>query len=417
MATKKPEKQPVPTQEYMQTGCDLLDLLLGGDKGVYGIPFGAILNIIGDKSAGKTFFKNEILAANYWKYRDRLVWHSDDSESGDTFSTERMYGVDLHPLEHRIGAKRIGDSATVEEMDAKVSLMLEAIDPEQVGIYAIDSLDGLSDATREALEAGRLKKLKQDDEVVDPGDYGAQIAKFMSQQFFRTKHKKLDDSQVSAIIVSQIRENMKATMYGQKWTVSCGKALEFYAHTRVFLKTICPIKRGDRVVGAYVKATTIKSKTPRPYREVFYSFYFDYGIDNIGSNIDYLFNLRTKDGELNKDAQAITWSETAREKDLENLGKWLQENGLVEACKDDKKKATGSSALSIKYILEWIDGQKGLCEKFDADFGVQYTRDQLIAMCEKDRAMRDELTRRVREKWERIEDAVKTDRPSKYAQG
>ena len=31
--------------------------------------------------------------------------------------------------------------------------------------------------------------------------------------------------------------------------------------------------------------------------------------------------------------------------------------------------------------------------------------------------MRDELTRRVREKWERIEDAVKTDRPSKYAQG
>lgn len=417
MATKKPEKQPVPTQEYMQTGCDLLDLLLGGDKGVYGIPFGAILNIIGDKSAGKTFFKNEILAANYWKYRDRLVWHSDDGESGDTFSTERMYGVDLHPLEHRIGAKRIGDSVTVEEMDAKVSLMLEAIDPEQVGIYAIDSLDGLSDATREALEAGRLKKLKQDDEVVDPGDYGAQIAKFMSQQFFRTKHKKLEDARCSVIIVSQIRENMKAGPYSQKWTVSCGKALEFYAHTRVFLKSIAPIKRGDRIVGGYVSAVTKKSKTPRPYREVFYSFYFDYGIDNIGSNIDYLFNLRTKDGELNKDAQAITWSETAREKDLENLGKWLQENGLVEACKDDKKKATGSSALSIKYILEWINVQKGLREKFDADFGVQYTRDQLIAMCEKDRAMRDELTRRVREKWERIEDAVKTDRPSKYAQG
>lgn len=46
-----------------------------------------------------------------------------------------------------------------------------------------------------------------------------------------------------------------------------------------------------------------------------------------------------------------------------------------------------------------------------------YTRAQLIEMCEKDPAMREELTRRVREKWERIEDAVKTARPGKYAQG
>lgn len=421
MATAKKDKKPAATapqeREYMRTGCDLLDLLLGGDKGVYGLPFGSILNIIGDKSAGKSFFKNEILAANYWRFKDRLVFHSDDAESGDTFDSERLYGIDLHPEEHRIGPKRIGDSATVEEMDAKVSLMLSAMEPGQVGIYAIDSLDGLSDATREALEAGRLSKLKQDDEVVDPGDYGAQIAKFMSQQFFRTKHKKLDDAQVSVIIVSQIRENMKATTYSQKWTVSCGKALEFYAHTRVFLKTICPIKRGDRIVGAYVKATTIKSKTPRPYRDVFYSVYFDYGIDNIGSNLDFLFDLRTKDGELNKAAQEITWSESARKKDLEGLTKWLEDTGLMGECKKAKKEKTGSSALSIAFILEWADSRPDLQESLKKEFGEMYTRAQLIEMCEKDPAMREELTRRVREKWERIEDAVKTARPGKYAQG
>ena len=260
----------------MLTGCDLLDLLVGGDKGVYGLPFGTIVNIIGDKSAGKSFLKNEIIAANHWALGDSMRWESDDCESGDTFDTTRLYGFDIHPAGRRIGSKKdIEDSATIEEMDAKVSLFLESMDEGQVGIYAVDSLDGLSDATREAMEAGRLGQLKNGKDVKDPGDYGAQIAKFLSQQFFRTKHKKLEDAGVSLILVSQIRDKMNAATYGPKWEVSCGKALEFYCHTRIFLKTVLQIKKGDRVVGAYVEATTIKSKTPRPYRKVYYSVFLD----------------------------------------------------------------------------------------------------------------------------------------------
>jgi len=420
MATKKKEKEtevatPIQ-QEYMRTGCDLLDLLIGGDKGVYGLPYGTILNIIGDKSAGKTFVKNEILAANYWRFKDRFVFHSDDCESGDTFDSMRLYNVELHPEEHKIGPKRIGDSATVEQMDAQVSLVLQSMEPGQVGIYALDSLDGLSDATREEMEANRLKLLKAGETVEDPGDYGAQIAKFMSQQFFRTKHKKLRDAQLSVIIVSQIRENMKAGTYGQKWTVSCGKALEFYAHTRIFLKTIYQIKKGDRVIGVYVSASTTKSKTPRPYRTVYFTIFFDYGIDNIGSNLDFLFDLRGKDGELTKAAKEITWSETAREKNRDNFVAWLTEKKLLEECLAAKKKT--KSSLSVADILEWVEADPKRQEAFDREFGKTYTRVELIDLIEKkeNKAMRDELTRRVREKWERIEDSIKTARPGKYSQ-
>lgn len=420
MATKKKEKEPeVATpiqQEYMRTGCDLLDLLIGGDKGVYGLPYGTILNIIGDKSAGKSFVKNEIMAANYWKFRDRFVFHSDDAESGDTFDSMRIYNVDLHPDEHKIGPKRIGDSATVEQMDAQVSLVLQSMEPGQVGIYALDSLDGLSDATREEMEANRLKLLKAGETVENPGDYGAQIAKFLSQQFFRTKHKKLRDAQLSVIIVSQIRENMKAGTYGQKWTVSCGKALEFYAHTRIFLKTIYQIKKGDRVIGVYVSASSIKSKTPRPYRTVYFTIFFDYGIDNIGSNLDFLFDLRGKDGELTKAAKEITWSETAREKNRDNFVAWLTEKKLLEECLAAKKKT--KSSLSVADILEWVEADPKRHEAFDREFGKTYTRVELIDLIEKkeNKAMREELTRRVREKWERIEDSIKTARPGKYSQ-
>ena len=408
MAKKETETVPM-----MRTGCDLLDLLIGGEKGVYGMPFGYILNLSGDKSSGKTFIKNEIIAANYWDLKDRLKFFSDDCESGDTFSTERLYGIDIHPETRRIGTKVQDDSATLEEMDAKVSLMLENMDKDHVGIYAIDSLNGLSDAFCESLEANRLKLLKEGKDVVDPGSFGTQAAAFLSQKFFKPKHKKLKDARLSLIIITQIREKTDAKPFGQKYNASIGKALEFYCHTRVFLRTVRKLMKGDKVIGAYVEATTNKSKTPRPYRKVYYTVYFDYGLDNIGSNLDYLFDLRGEDGKLKRDADHIPWG-SGRQKDLQGLLSWLDENGWKDDCKAAKKAAGKGANLSVDWILGWAAEDKGRAASLEAAMCKEYTRDELIRMCDEDPSVAAELTRRVREKWEAEEDAVATHRPPKY---
>ena len=52
---------------YFSSGCLLLDLVLGGKKGVFGVPSGRFINFVGDKSAGKTFLANEFLANAYHK--------------------------------------------------------------------------------------------------------------------------------------------------------------------------------------------------------------------------------------------------------------------------------------------------------------------------------------------------------------
>ena len=370
-----------------------------------------------------TFCKNEIIAANYHvNHGDpkKFAWFSDDCESGDTFNTMRLYGMDARPRDKdgylRIGNKKVEDSTTVEELDAHVSLMLEHMDtlPEDaVGIYAIDSLDGLSDASREALEGARLGQLKTGKDVKDQGNYGMQIPKFLSQNFFRTKHKKLEDAHCSLIIISQIRDKIDSMGYGQKWDVSGGKALEFYCHTRIFLQTIRKIERDNTVVGAYVKATTYKSKTPRPYRTVYYTVYFDYGIDNIGSNLDYLYDLREKDGKLNGNASAIKW-EGGDDLTLQSMKDWMTETGCLAECRAARKAKDGNTNISIEFAKGWIATQPELMAKFEAKFGKQYTRDELIRMCDNDPAMAAELTRRVIEKWEAHEDAVTTARPRKY---
>jgi RecA/RadA recombinase len=415
MATAKKKIEAKEEPIMMRMGFDLGDLLVGGAKGVYGLPFGAILNIIADSSGGKTFWKNEIIAANYHKLKDRLTFFSDDTETGDTFDTQGLYGVDIRPKNRRIGNKRVEDSKTVEEMDAHVSLFLETIPDENYGIYTVDSLDGLSDATKEDMEASRLAQLSAGKDVKDPGDYGTQIARFLSGSFFRTKHQKLEDAKTSLIIVSQIREKLNAAPFSKKWTVSGGKALEFYSHTRVFLTVVKTLTRNGKPVGAYVKATTVKSKTPRPFRTVHYTMYFDYGIDNIGSNLDYLYDLRDDKGELKKTVcEHIAWSEDAKSKTLDSLKDWVESIGKTEECRAAKKVAEGNTALSAQWILQWAESTPELKEALDAHFGVEYTRDQLIKMCEDNPDMNAELTRRVRDRWEREEAAVATGRAPKY---
>jgi hypothetical protein len=68
----------------------------------------------------------------------------------------------------------------------------------------------------------------------------------------------------------------------------------------------------------------------------------------------------------------------------------------------------------MDFAKGWVAEDPERLAKFEERFGKQYTREELIRMCENDPAMNAELTRRVIEKWESTEDAVATGRPSKY---
>ena len=46
---------------YYKTGVKLIDMVMGGEKNVYGVPSGRIINVVGDRSSGKTFICNEII--------------------------------------------------------------------------------------------------------------------------------------------------------------------------------------------------------------------------------------------------------------------------------------------------------------------------------------------------------------------
>jgi RecA/RadA recombinase len=395
---------------YYKTGCRLLDILIGGGLGI-GIPGGTIINIIGDKSSGKSFLKNEILAASFHA-NENFQWFSDDTESGDTFDTTNLYGVNLRPAERKVGTlENMQDSNTVEELDAKLSHFITDISDCTPAIYAVDSLDGLSSNQQVEMSKEREKLLENDKEVKDEGSYEMALQKFLSQHLFRGQHPKFKEKSALLLVVSQIRDNIGG--YGQTYKVSGGKALEFYCHTRLFLKTITRISKKDAIIGLVVEAKLIKSKTPRPFRSCRFVVFFDYGIDDIGSSIDYLFELRDTKGKLNTSAaSSLRWGGDLKAPTNAELSEWIEK----EKFADDMKAYFKENGLrqTSSAIMEFIDSNEKVKSEYLKTYGRQISRGELIEICEHDKSQKELLDKLVLEKWEQNEKELASGRGKKY---
>ena len=186
--------------------------------------------------------------------------------------------------------------------------------------------------------------------------------------------------------------------------------MDFYAHSVIWLAGTKKILRRETPVGNVVKAKTTKSKTPRPYRECFFNFLYDYGLDDIGTSVDYLFDLRTDKGELNKKAAAIKW-DGDNSFDKKTLREFLEENDLYD--KFENSKYADMDGTDADNMFAFIQSKKDYKTKFNEKFGDTMTRDELIAYVEENN-LEDELRTRVDNKWEEFEDSIRSNRKKKY---
>jgi RecA/RadA recombinase len=385
---------------YFSTGSGLLDLVVGGGQG-YGYPSGKICNIVGDKSSGKTFLACEIVAAAFHAFGERLRWQYDDAESGFTFNTKELYGFEIMPADEKERIK----SRTVEEFDYNYNKFLSSLKKDQLGIYILDSLDGLS--SRDNKERAKKRQKAIEDGTKLKGSYQMEAAKFLSQDFFKNITEDTEKKNVLLIIISQVRDKIGALFPTQ--VRAGGKALDFYVHTALWLASLAKIKKKDRAVGVIVKAFTKKSKTPRPFRDCLITLLFDYGLDDIGTNIDFLFDLRTPEGKL-REKSAIRWSDSNRDLTVKELRLFLEENGKMDLYKEFKK-GTSSSGKSI--ILAFIEEDAALKARFENEFGIEMSRKDLIDWIEQNNK-EQELIEKVRDKWEQIEEEIRSMRKKKY---
>ena len=138
---------------------------------------------------------------------------------------------------------------------------------------------------------------------------------------------------------------------------------------------------------------------------------YDYGLDDIGSCIDFLFDLRTDSGELAKTAKMILWKEGKEKLTLKSAKTFLSENELTDEY-EDSKYFDGKADLNS--IGEFIASKKDYIKLFSDKFGEVMNRDDLISYIEENDLV-DELHERTIEKWEAIEEEIRSKRKKKYA--
>jgi RecA/RadA recombinase len=390
---------------YFRTGNTILDLLVGGSTGVKGFPAGRFINICGDKSAGKSFICTELIASAYHVFSKKVFkWVYDDCESGYSFDTKKLYGFDI--MQNAIV------SQTVEEAFINISNFANSLKDTQCGIYVLDSLDGLTSTEQDKQAEARIKAANKGKEY-DVGTYGMGKAKYLSREFFPQLCNLLKDKNILVVIVSQIRQNITPFSF-EKYVRSGGKALDFYGHTVLWLATLKKIKSNNRVVGVVVKAKTTKSKTPRPFREGNFSIIFDYGVDNIGSNIDYLFDLRGDSGELLAKSKSIAWG-SDKKQTTATVKKFL--SGITVGKKNNKMtayEAVGIKRPTLEDMLSFIDSNPDIKADYVSICGETFNRTSLIEHIENNQ-LEDILEDRVVEKWELLEQSISSNRKPRYA--
>lgn len=320
---KMKNRQPIE-EIWIPTGSTIADIVVGAGRGL-GLQAGQAINLVSESQGGKTAYCNEVIAAGHKKYGDKLKWIYDGTcEVGNTFDTKKLYGIEVVPSDPQKEVR----SKTIQDGFGSIMSFLSSLKDDEFGIYVFDSIDALSSNELEEQAIERIEKYEKDEEYTK-GSYQSEKAKFFSEIFLRQVCDLAEKKNCLVILVSQVRANMNRGLFGAKYRIAGGEALLFYCSFRIWLRSLSEVEAAGREIGTVVDISTKgKARGPWPYRHGQYIFYYEYGIDNVGGNIDYLYDLRTVErGELSKKgAKALEWD--GAEYTRTTLISYIEENNL-----------------------------------------------------------------------------------------
>lgn len=261
---------------WVSTGCCVFDEALGG-----GYALGRVVNIVGDKSSGKTLLAMEACAQIARLYDDAWIRYAETEAAFDPEYAEAL-GIPVG----RITMNEKG--ATINTVEDLYEDMVKCLDKfkGRPGLYIVDSLDAISD------EAEQGRKF-------DEGTYGGTKPKQIGKMF-RMLVDRFNEQQVLLVIISQLRDKIgTAAMFGDTKTRSGGRALDFYATHIVWLQELGKKKRTvggvERIVGVDVRARVKKNKIGLAHREASYPVLYGYGIDDMTAAVEWLIDNKAED--------------------------------------------------------------------------------------------------------------------------
>lgn len=294
----------------ISTGSTLLDLSISGDR-IHGggIPSGILVEIFGPSGSGKTVLLSEI-AGTVQRMGGDILFNDPEARLNQQFA--KLFGLELS-----VGSYSQPD--TVPEVFKAVREWKPKTKAEIHGVFA-DSLAALStDMEMDAKDGDKM---------------GMRRAKEFSEELRKTC-RILKQKGFLMVCSNQVRENLDAGAYGQKFKAPGGMAMEFYASLR--LRTFSPEKIYEirkvadkevkRVIGVNIQIEISKSSISKPYRTAPLTIIFDYGIDDIRQNLKYI-KTYTKSTTYKLGGETIG-------RGIEEAIRYIESHGVEEQLKEE----------------------------------------------------------------------------------
>jgi len=260
----------------ISTGSTLLDLAIsGGRVRGGGLPAGILVEIFGPSGSGKTVLLSEI-GGDIQRKGGELIFNDPEARLNPIYA--KIFGLELKKENyHR--------PDTVPE----VFKAIRAWKP--VGRKK-DTIHGIMADSLAALSTDQEMDKEEGDKM------GMRRAKEFSAELRKTC-RILAQNNFLMVCSNQVRINVRGGDWGPKYSTPGGEAVGFYSSLRLKTQVLKKIKKDktyhgkaiSRVVGVEIEVEVFKNSVWKPFRKAPVTIIFDYGVDDIRQNLQFIKNF------------------------------------------------------------------------------------------------------------------------------
>lgn len=270
-----PEPKKEKQMRFISSGSTLLNLALS-DRVDGGYLVGSFVNVIGDSSSGKTSAALTMMAEALRDERFldyQFVY--DLPEATMNFDLQTIFGDTFGRVRFLPEDRTV--ARTIQDWHHDLYKITE-----KPTIHVTDSFDALT-------SIGDVKNVEEGSAVAKTG-WKTEKA-MVSSAAFPQIIGRIEEHDSLLFIISQTRDNIGVT-FGPAKKQSGGNAMVFYRTHAIWLsegqKIHVVVREKKREIGHWTHAKVSKNKVTGKIRQISFPVYYDYGIDDIGSCIEWL---------------------------------------------------------------------------------------------------------------------------------
>jgi len=278
--------------ESIPTGSFGLDRIFGCG----GLPRGRMIEIFGLESSGKSTM-SLFIVAQAQKQGLRAVWV--DAEHAFDKNYAKNIGVNVDDL--YVSQPMYGE----EGMD----VVREMAKTGNIDIIVVDSV-------------AALVPKKEIDGEIEKENIALQ-ARLMSKMM-RVLAAEISRTNTAVIFINQLRDKI-GVFWGAKTTTPGGRSLKFFASVRLEVKRGLKIKKGEDVIGNWMKIIGVKNKVGLPFKEANIELIYREGVDTVGDALDTAIDRKI----INKKGNTYYYEEEKLGVGREETKKFLKDSPKI----------------------------------------------------------------------------------------